>query len=90
MFILFYSLAIININRCGSFAMDAADIVDTTGAGDAFIGGFLFGLMQRVSLQVGVARRGRRQIRGAACITILLARQLLSLYFTISISISIR
>jgi fructose-1-phosphate kinase PfkB-like protein len=38
--------------RCSSFNINSADIVDTTGAGDAFIGGFLFGTMQRFSLQV--------------------------------------
>jgi len=39
------------IIRCSSFKVHRADIVDTTGAGDAFIGGFLFGVMQRFSLQ---------------------------------------
>ena len=38
--------------RCSSFSVDATDIVDTTGAGDAFVGGFLFGMMQRLTVSV--------------------------------------
>lgn len=38
--------------RCPALDLPKGDIVDTTGAGDAFIGGFIFAFLQNFSEEV--------------------------------------
>jgi fructokinase len=37
------------VTRCGVWPLGGAEIVDTTGAGDAFIAGMIYGLARRHS-----------------------------------------
>jgi sugar/nucleoside kinase (ribokinase family) len=39
--------------RCSAWPLNQRDIVDSTGAGDAFIGGFLGGMAWRFTDEVG-------------------------------------